>query len=310
MQYPEGHKFPKNYFEDEIRDGFYVPGMVKRSWAVQLEVLEVVDSICKRHGLQYFAYAGTLLGAVRHGGFIPWDDDLDICMKRRDYETFAGVALEELPEGWVLLDFEQSLKENYVYTNFIIRICNGRAIHLSKESLNKSFGFPYIAGIDIFSLDGVAPTSKADEMLKKEIETVSTMADIIDDTEGKEKRDYLLEMEKTFGVRFDRNKPLGPQFYMLADRLCGTYDEKDAEYLTNMASRTLWDFKVPKEIYADAVMLPFEHIKIPAPIGYDALLRSQYGDYMKPIHSGGEHDYPFYLKQQEIVEERRKRSKA
>lgn len=307
MQYHKGHKFPKNYFEDEIRDGFYVPGMVKRSWAVQLEVLEVVDRICRNHNLQYFADGGTLLGAVRHGEFIPWDDDLDICMKRKDYETFARVALEELPEGWVMLNFEQSLKESYIYTNFIIRICNGRVIRLSKESLNRSYGFPYIAGIDIFSLDCVAPTEKADKRLQKEMETISTMADVIDAMEPEEKRNYLLQTEKTFGVKFDWNKTLGPQFYMLADKLCGTYEEKDTKYLTNMAFRTLYDFKVPKEYYADVVMLPFEHIQIPAPVGYDAFLRAKYGDYMKPVHSGGGHDYPFYLKQQEVVEEKRRR---
>lgn len=298
-------EFPKSYFEDEVRDGFYVSSMIKRSWAVQLEVLEVVDKICKKHNLQYFADGGTLLGAVRHGGFIPWDDDLDICMKREDYEIFAKVALAELPEGYVMLNFEQSLKENYIYTNFIIRICNGRTIHLNKESLDRFHGFPYIAGIDIFSLDGVAPTEKADEMLQNEIETISTMADVIDDMELKEKRDYLLQTEKTFGVKFDRNKPLGAQFYMLADKLCGTYQEKDVKYLTNMAFRTLYDFKIPKEYYADVVMFPFEHIKIPVPVGYDAFLKTKYGDYMRPVHSGGGHDYPFYLKQQEIVEEKR-----
>lgn len=151
-------QFPKSYFEDEVRDGFYVSSMVKRSWAVQIEILEEVERICKKHNLQYFADGGTLLGAVRHGGFIPWDDDLDICMKRKDYETFAKVALEELPKDYIMLNFEQSCKENYKYTNFIIRICNGRTIHLSKGSLDRFHGFPYIAGIDIFSLDCVAPT--------------------------------------------------------------------------------------------------------------------------------------------------------
>lgn len=297
MQYLKGHKFPKGYFEDEVRDGFYVSAMVKRSWAVQLEVLEVVDKICKRHSLQYFAEGGTLLGAIRHGGFIPWDDDLDICMKREDYETFAQIALEELPEGYVMRNFEQSGKENYSFDNFLIRINNSRKIRTDEEFLERFHGFPYVAGVDIFSLDGVAPTEKADKRLLKEIETVSTLADAIDDMSPDEKNTYLLQAEKAFSVKFDRSRSLRPQFYMLADRLCGTYKEKDAKYLTNMAFRTLRDFKVPKEYYADVIMLPFEHIQIPVPVGYDAFLRTKYGDYMKPVHSGGGHDYPFYQKQ-------------
>lgn len=290
-------EFPKSYFEDEVRDGFYVSSMIKRSWAVQLEVLEVVDKICKKHNLQYFADGGTLLGAVRHGGFIPWDDDLDICMKREDYETFARVALDELPEGYVMRNFEQSLKENYAFDNFVIRINNSRKIRWDKEFLDRFYGFPYIAGVDIFSLDCVAPTETADKMLLKEIETVSTLADVIDGMMPNEKKSYLLQTEKSFGLKFDRRKSLGPQFYMLADRLCGTYKEKDTEYLTNMAFRTLCDFKAPKEYYADTINLSFEHMQIPSPMRHDGFLRAKYGNYMRPVHSGGGHDYPFYQSQ-------------
>lgn len=69
----------------EVRCDFEISAMMKRAWAAQMEVLEVVDEICQRNGLQYFADWGTLLGAIRHQGFIPWDDDIDICMKRKDY---------------------------------------------------------------------------------------------------------------------------------------------------------------------------------------------------------------------------------
>ena len=98
-------RFSNSYFEDEVRDGFYVPGMVKRAWAAQLEVLEDVDRVCKKHGIRYFADWGTLLGAVRHGGFIPWDDDLDICMKRQDYTRFLEIAPKELPAEYKILNF-------------------------------------------------------------------------------------------------------------------------------------------------------------------------------------------------------------
>ena len=85
-------EFSKEYFWDEVRDGFYVSGIMKRSLAAQMEVLGEIDKVCKRHNIRWFADCGTLLGAVRHGGVIPWDDDVDIVMRRRDYIEFLKVA--------------------------------------------------------------------------------------------------------------------------------------------------------------------------------------------------------------------------
>lgn len=67
---------------------------MKHAWAAQLEVLNDIDKACTENGIQYFAEWGTLLGAVRHHGFIPWDDDMDICMKRADYEKFCAYMIK------------------------------------------------------------------------------------------------------------------------------------------------------------------------------------------------------------------------
>lgn len=80
--------FDKDFFLGETRNDFYIEPMIKCAWAAELEVLEVVRNICEKHNLKYFAADGTLLGAVRHRGFIPWDDDIDIMMPRDDYMRF------------------------------------------------------------------------------------------------------------------------------------------------------------------------------------------------------------------------------
>lgn len=72
----------------------------------QLEILKVFDSVCRKHGLRYSLYAGSLLGAVRHSAFIPWDDDLDVCMPREDYDRFLSLWSSEAPEGYVLQNKE------------------------------------------------------------------------------------------------------------------------------------------------------------------------------------------------------------
>ena len=86
---------------------FIIEPMMKYAWAAEIEVLEVVAEICNRHNIQYFADYGTLLGAVRHKGFIPWDDDIDISMFRSDYERFLKIAPAELPSGWQITEHSQ-----------------------------------------------------------------------------------------------------------------------------------------------------------------------------------------------------------
>ena len=89
-------QFPEEYFKTEVRDGFAISELMKRTWAAQLEVLNKVIGICDKYNLTYYAYWGTLLGTVRHQGYIPWDDDLDIAMKKDDYIRFLEVAQTEL----------------------------------------------------------------------------------------------------------------------------------------------------------------------------------------------------------------------
>ena len=80
--------FPENYFDTETRSRFTIGRLMKSNWAAQLEVLEVLKEICAKHNILFFAGFGTLIGAVRHKGFIPWDDDIDVTMKRSDYMRF------------------------------------------------------------------------------------------------------------------------------------------------------------------------------------------------------------------------------
>ena len=80
------------FFEKEIRCDYLIDERMKKIWAVELEMLQRFDEVCKKHGLTYWAFYGTLLGAVRHQGFVPWDDDIDLAMLRDDYERFQAVA--------------------------------------------------------------------------------------------------------------------------------------------------------------------------------------------------------------------------
>ena len=89
---------PRELFYDEVRNGYYNPGIIKRAWAAQLEILATIDKICRKHKIRYYVDFGTLLGAVRENNFIAWDDDLDIMMLRDDFERFIKIVDKALPK--------------------------------------------------------------------------------------------------------------------------------------------------------------------------------------------------------------------
>lgn len=295
--------FSNDYFEDEVRDGFYVASVIKRIWAAQLEVLEDIDKVCKKHHIRYFAEWGTLLGAVRHKGFIPWDDDLDIGMLRDDYEKFKKVAQRELPAIYGVLNFENMQYDDETH-DYMTRVYSGRQIRMDEEYLNKFHGSPFVVGVDIFPLDYLSGDEKDIEYYKEQLILLSTTASIINTLDAREKENHLHMIEKIYHVKIDRDKSIQQQLYLLADRMCGMFKKKDAKYVTLAAHLTECDYKLPKSCYENVVYIPFETIEIPVPIGYDTVLSAKYGDYMTPVRAGGGHDYPFFKSQIELCDSR------
>lgn len=293
-------QFEDTFFEDEIREGFFVPGIMKRAWAAQLEILEAIDRICRKYRIQYFAQWGTLLGAVRHHGFIPWDDDLDIAMKRPDYNRFLEIAPQEFTGEYNYLHFSKDEE----FGDFMIRVLNTRKIHLEDDFLDEFHQFPFVAGVDIFPWDYITKEEEKDKEQQKLIVIVNSLAEAIRNGTGtSELRQNIREVEKLCNVRFDRTKSMICQLKVLADRLCGMYSAEDAEEITLMPLRANGGtYKLPKE-YLDAfVDMPFENTTIPVPLEYDEILKKSYADYMTPIRGWDSHDYPFYEGMEEYLE--------
>lgn len=295
--------FPNSYFEDEIRDGFYVPAMMKRAWAAQLEVLHDIDKVCRKHNIQYFADWGTLLGAVRHGGFVPWDDDLDICMKRGDYRKFLEVAPMELPKEYGLVNFHTPYNGEYMW-EFLSRIVNQKDICFEEKHMEKFHGFPYVVGIDIFPLDFMAPTVEEEQLRTGLVNFVAYVIDLAENesADGNELEGLLCQAEELCQISIDRSGNIRQQLYILEERLFAMYREEESRIITMMPKGLEeTNRQYPKSYYQDTVTLPFENTEIPVPLCYDALLKRKYGDYLQLNHKGGSHDYPFYKRQESIL---------
>lgn len=291
-------KFEENFFQKEVRCDFEISEMMKRAWAAAFEVFDVVVTICERHHLTYFCDGGTLLGAVRHQGFIPWDDDIDICLKREDYNKLIKVLPVELPDGFVVAGMYAECKR----LQDAAKISNLRVIaDETKWSFNdymKRFhGFPYQRiGIDIFPLDYIS-RDQGMVLLQKEIlafgfYTLQNWDKYCTNGELEQRIQYI---ETLCNKKLPRDASLQNKMWRLLDTVSSlTYQEEADDiadffyYLENDA------YRVKKDCYKEAISMSFEGYQVNIPVGYHEILCGEYGDYMQMVKNTAEHSYPFY----------------
>jgi lipopolysaccharide cholinephosphotransferase len=287
---------PENFFEGEIRDGFYVDRMMKKNWACQIKVLAEIDRVCKKHGIQYFADWGTLLGTVRHKGFVPWDDDMDIGMLRPDYEKFRAVAAGEFPKGWDLLN----IYDHKDWRSQLQRLVTGRTVRYDNEHLKEFYGFPYITGIDIFPYDYAPPLGEENEYIREVEKIILNLIKYYgsDKHSAEECEDLLIQVEQMCAVKVDRNDDIVNQLYKLVDKLSQMYSAEEATHIALLPKHA----NIRKECYSEMVLMDFEYIKIPVPIGYEEILDNKYKrhNWRIPELVRSSHDYPYYRRQQRM----------
>lgn len=294
-------EFPDNYFNDEIRCDFHIESKMKHAWAAQLEVLEEIRRICEECSIHFFADWGTLLGAVRHKGFIPWDDDLDIGMLRDDYNRFLELAPSKLSSFYEL----KSLYNDPLHDNVKCRVINGRYMNFDREHLKNFHNCPYVVGIDIFPIDYIPSDNNAMNNQLQEIELVLSAASSLPEDKAvtPEQIQLVENIQKTFNVTFNPDNRLFHELKKLVDILCSKYTSNESHEVCSMIDLAGgWDYHVPIQCYQNTIDMPFENITVPVPVGYDTILKIKYGEnYMTPVNAGGSHDYPFYAKQEQAL---------
>ena len=287
-------EFTKDFFEDEVRNGFYVPGIMKRCWAASLEILLEFDRICKKHDIAYYIDYGTLLGAKRNGGFIPWDDDIDISLNREDFNRLKEVILKEAPEE---LSFNSvDINGNY---DHIIACLGFYEVSLDRARLSKYHEFPFLSAIDICINDSVAKDADLEELREAKIIILAQLLKklVAEETSGKNYEKAIKLVESKLKVRFDRKGNMSAQVYRLLNKFCKEFEgPKGRRDLYAWIPQTLQSSKLyyPQEDVFLLSTIQFEGIEFPAPKNVDSILRIEYGEYEKPSKSGGSHGYPFF----------------
>ncbi|WP_027216555.1 LicD family protein [Butyrivibrio fibrisolvens] len=298
----KGLIFPKEYFFDEVRDGFYISEMMKRYWAAQLEVLKVIDDICQKHGLKWFANYGTMLGAIRHKGYIPWDDDIDITMLRDDYDHFLEFAEKELPEGYqILTPWHQ---DEYAYP--FGRVTNSHCIDMNVNFLTRFHGCPYVVGVDIYPYDNLFNEEAKDDDRCRRGKEIFTGLQMLNTTNFSKSalEKQLRKIEEVTHANIDRTKHLGNQLCRILDKICQEARNENCKEITSLHSWIFWHgYKFPKEYFDKYIEMPFDTTTVPVPENYDEMLTTFYSDYMVAKRPGGLHNYPVFKELEKIYKD-------
>ena len=247
---------------------------------IELDILKQVIAICEQHGLRYFLLGGTFLGAVRHQGFIPWDDDIDICMPRKDFERFCEIAETELkaPLGFV------SFRNNAEHIYFHPRVYNYNSKVIDRSGVKEKETY---AWIDIFPLDGMPGNVLVRKLyggylLFLRLLFMYSQFDKIVNVSLKQRVWYeriLIAVGKV--IKFERI--LNTRKIMdKIDRTMKKHDYETSSYVGNFMGAYKMKEVFPKACYAETAEYVFEGIACPAPKDYNTVLTQMYGDYMIP----------------------------
>jgi len=275
----ESVDLPESFLKEELRDGFLVNEKQKQVWAVELDLFSKFAAVCGKYELKYYADAGTLLGAVRHKGFIPWDDDMDFVMFREDYDKLCDVWKKEFSHPY----YFQSDRTNLGIVRGHIQIRNSCTTGILLSEMKKKYKFNQGIFIDIFPIDYLPCAS--------------------------ERKDYWRELyalkekcKKYAETQLDTN-------YEKIDPYCLDYENCVKRYAGIKTSKiALLSYEINNKVgnrfikdYESSIYMPFEFMKISVPTGYRNILRTIYGSWRKPQMVISDHkdvlfdtDRPYY----------------
>lgn len=252
-------------------------GYLEKLHAEVLSIMDEIDSFCRLKGIQYYIVGGTLLGAIRHGGFIPWDDDLDIAMPRKDFDKFIDCFSKDKSSDFYV-------ESKYTNTSFIYGLAK---VYKKGTVFEEAGGYANPIFVDIFPLDDSNGYSKKVDKIKKRYWRLENMRMRRVSRNGKSIKNLI---SKVFG-RYEYKEVL--------KRTVSKNNGKGYEYYTNYLSQYSANRQtMPKKWYGKGVEVKFEDKKYLAPKEYEKFLKQLYGvKYMEipPIQKRRTH-YPLYVK--------------
>ncbi len=276
---------PEKYdiVNDKINSSYC--GKLKFIRDMELELLREVDRICRRNNIQYFLSGGTMLGAVRHKGFIPWDDDVDIAMLREDYIKFKEVCKTELSHKYQYQSYTNKDGYHYFFDKITIK-----DTYFSTKYSDK---FEMLKGIsmDIFVFDKTSDNKFFSKLHFKTLMALRLLMNVRWINHPRKDKSYmlsklLLPLLRIFSM---------DTYSKMYDKLLRKYEKRNTSTVLPPATDHKWRGVMPKSWFEAVTDAPFEDVMSYIPTGYDNYLKRWYcEDYMELLplcERTGTHDY-------------------
>lgn len=274
-------QMPKDYLLPETREGVFLDEKKKKLFKVSVEILEEIKKICEKHGLRYYAAYGTLLGAIRHKGFIPWDDDMDLWMPRSDMNRFKKLAQKELSDCYFMqtTEVEPGMEKDFV------KVRDNRTTAIVSWQLNAGVYTNMGIWVTIFPLDG-CPTDDygAERILARKL-NIAKMISCAYRRTYRPLKGLLVHIVSKLAVTILGVKRL----CRMRDRVCPEFDI--SEKCTSLWS--LFGYKrlhCPTKVFSEWIDIPFEYTTIRVPKEYETVLSQLYGDWRCPVRGTQSHE--------------------
>ena len=286
------------FFNAEEKCGYMVSSDMKKVWAVLLDLLNEFRRVCEKHSLRWWVTAGTLLGTIRHQGFIPWDDDIDVMMPREDFDKFVEISKSEFSYPYFLQNEYSDPGSN----RFHSKLRNSATTGITKYEAHYGFKCNLGIALGIFPLDNIPNDRKEQLTFIGEIEELMNIEEKCIHEIYYWKPKYGRGFIKWFKhlVKHILYNPLWNKkydyrmHYEKIQELIRKYDVKPSSDVALLVLHPSERFLWKRNWMSSTIYMHFENMQVPVPIGYIALLDKLYGNWHEPIIGTSVHGDAFY----------------
>lgn len=276
-------ELPDEFYNEEKRCDYIVSTGMKKIWAVELDLLCEFQRVCEKYNLSWWVEGGTLLGAVRHKGYIPWDDDIDVVMLRDDYDKL----MKNAPSEFHFPYFFQSVYTDHDYYRGHVQIRNSLTTAVLPNECMRDFNQGIF--IDIFPLDALPEEKNEYEELKEKSIRMRTYMKRYHHFPILKRRNIFANWIEQKKIDKEIDEKTFEGYYEMYENMFRKRKICDCSRINSMAALSTY-FDVDKHLFDETIYLDFENLQVPVPKKYDQYLKAEFGDdYMTPIKAPSLH---------------------